>query len=212
MFNRTIVPTNEYEYLQEQNEKRGAIIHDLELRLAKRNNYVNSLISEKSKFINNRNDYLVNFNIRRAVVGKRGSGKTYFTENTLLKTLSNYFVVCPKGEYKKVAANLKYEIDNTISVLDNVEEILAIIKNCQTNNKTVVLDADYILGGYDYLTHLSMMSNINFILITQSIRKFSPQLFNYIDYFHTTSFENLVQDYNYSGLHIDSSKIHVISR
>lgn len=211
MLGYSVIKTNELESLKKCNKQRGETINHLQKNLVSKSKRIDALFTDKYDLIDEKENLLTNFRIRRAVLGKRGSGKTTFVQQKLLPTLKNYYIICLHGEYESVARENKFDYDFTLSVADNKEEIYAAIEANQ--HKVIIID-DYFAMNLNYNIFDSFVKkyNLNFILITASMRHFSKYLVDEIDYFHTTSFENLVQDYNFSHQKIDFCKINVIRR
>lgn len=86
-----ILKEKEYEKIMNQLKIMEADVREMGIVMSNQISTINNLINE-----------LDNLTIRRIIVGKNGSGKTYYIKNHILPQLSNYFLIDPSSEYTNV--------------------------------------------------------------------------------------------------------------
>lgn len=86
-----ILKEKEYEKIMNQLKIIEADVQEMGIVMSNQKSTINNLINE-----------LDNLTIRRIIVGKNGSGKTYYIKNHILPQLSNYFLIDPSSEYTNV--------------------------------------------------------------------------------------------------------------
>lgn len=125
-------------------------------------------------------NFLTEFRIKRALVGKRGSGKTYFMKNSVLPKLRNYFIIDPNNEYDYISEENKLILNRHMTAKENREMIMeSISKNI---NKTIIID-DFALIDFSPRWFFEIKKDLNFIIVLQDY----SQIKNYterIDYFY----------------------------
>jgi hypothetical protein len=123
---------------------------------------------------------LTDFRIKRAIVGKRGIGKTYFIKNSILPKLKNYFIIDPNNEYDYVADENKLVLNRHMTFKEIKE--MAIKSIGENLNKTIIID-DFLLLDSNPKWFFDIKRDLNFIIVVQNFSK----LGNYteiIDYFY----------------------------
>lgn len=125
-------------------------------------------------------NFLMDFRIKRALVGKRGIGKTHFIKNTILPKLKNYFIIDPNNEYDYVSPENKLVLNRHMTAQENKDMV---IKSIGENlNKTIIID-DFFLIDFSPRWFFEIKRDLNFIIVLQNF----SQIKNYtekIDYFY----------------------------
>jgi len=106
----------------------------------------------------------LNFNIKRFVLGKKGSGKTTFIKEILPK-IKAYYIVDFTGEYDYVNSENRLCIDlnekiNTSDILEKIE---------QNKDKLIIIDGIELIGSIDWFMLNSR--RYNYIISSQSKNK-----------------------------------------
>jgi len=123
---------------------------------------------------------LTDFRIKRAIVGKRGIGKTYFIKNSILPKLKNYFIIDPNNEYDSILDENKLVLNRHMTFKENKEMVIKSIS--QNLNKTIIID-DFLLLDSNPKWFFDIKRDLNFIIVAQSFSR----LYDYtkkIDYFY----------------------------
>ena len=125
-------------------------------------------------------NFLTEFRIKRALVGKRGSGKTYFMKNSILPKLKNYFIIDPNNEYDYISSENKFVFSPHMTRKQIKDAVIEAIS--EHLDKTIIID-DFFLIDSNAMWFLDIKKDLNFIIVVQSF----SQLRNYterIDYFY----------------------------
>lgn len=150
---------------------------ELERELA---NIKRELDNLKRDYFIQKSIFLTEFRIKRALVGKRGIGKTHFIKNTILPKLKNYFIIDPNNEYDYVSPENKLVLNRHMTAQENKDMV---IKSIGENlNKTIIID-DFFLIDFSPRWFFEIKRDLNFIIVLQNF----SQIKNYtekIDYFY----------------------------
>lgn len=110
----------------------------------------------------------LNFKIRKAIVGTRGTGKTMFIKKTILPQIQNYLLFDMNDEYPEIATENKLQYNHTLDIGKNIEIIKESLKI--NSKKTIIFeDAQAIpIGRENWL--MDTLTQGNFIVVTQGYR------------------------------------------
>jgi len=107
---------------------------------------------------------LFDISIQRAIVGKRGSGKTHFIKNSILPFVSNPVVLDQTGEYKNLEGVRAIDLQDSRSTseldaenLDNISQLL-------------IVESTEAIGRY-LNSVLARRQFKNFIIVSNSYRE-----------------------------------------
>lgn len=131
-------------------------------KLEKSESYLQNELKElKQEFAKFATETKMNFNIKRFVLGKKGSGKTTFIKSILQKINSYYIIDCT-GEYDYVSENNRLFVD--VKDKYNISNILEKIE--QNKDKLIIIDSPELLGAVDWFMLNSR--KYNFVITSQS--------------------------------------------
>lgn len=128
---------------------------------------VEKLLKYKTEFYNSK----FNFALRRVIVGKCGTGKTYFIMNKIAPKLKNHLIIDFHDEYRPLNIE-RYNIhilkhDEYKNTPELREKLLEVIGNNQ--DKTIILDNSSFVG-FSWFQHEMMMNfpYVPYIAVCQS--------------------------------------------
>ncbi len=142
-----------------------------------------------------KNNLLLNFSVKRALIGKRGSGKTHFIKNKILPTLKNYFIIDPNNEYDYISEKHKLVLNRHLTFKENKDMVMKAIG--ENLDKTIIID-DFLLLDSNSKWFFDIIRDLNFIIVLQSF----SQLGNYterIDYFYNFGTNDTDRSFEYNN-------------
>lgn len=149
----------------------------------------------KTDYFVQKANFLTEFRIRRAIVGNRGSGKTYFVKNSILPKLKNYFVIDPNNEYDYVSDENKIVKNGNITIKEYKDMVIKAIN--ENINKTIIID-DFTLLDYAPRWFFEIKRDLNFIIILHSFSQLGDYK-NRIDYFYNFGTNDTDRSFEYKN-------------
>jgi hypothetical protein len=165
-----ILKTKTYEKLLQN-------IEDFEIEIVRKNQIIREIRDNVIKLQEQRKECLLNFKIRKCIIGKRTVGKTFFIQKRILPQLENFFVIDMTEEYSYLSENDRYSFDRTLSIAENKVNIIAAIK--KNINKTIIIECCGMIDN-SILWVFDLLKEHNFIIVLQSFKSIK-QFIDFVD-------------------------------
>jgi hypothetical protein len=110
--------------------------------------------------------FINNFAVKRCVIGKKGSGKTTFIKENIIRQIRNYFLIESNNEYSSVLSSKKLDLSETN---DTVDFILEKIK--ENESKLIVLEEIFMSDSDRIKIYTELIMNgYQFVIVASSIK------------------------------------------
>lgn len=151
-------------------------LYDLERKKNKLENTIHDFKKEYTSFVT---ETKMNFSIKRAIVGKRGVGKTTFIKTILEKT-PNYFIIDLSCEYDEVGDDKKFVPDRGLELKELEEKVKEVV--LKNKDKTLIIEDSQLIPNFINWFILNSR-DCNFIITSQSKKRIQNYI-NDIDFIY----------------------------